>query len=493
MSTSLQPRSNSSGSGGMTAYRFRPAGKLQDAQRAVENGLNTNHHHNQHHHYHNHQLSSVTCCLHSVDSHLLPPNQTRQNSAVISDPEECQDAVKLVCSGHSCGQVLWAHLDCLNRWERSAASGSHQKSASAMSPTQSVRGDQQKLLRCPCGKGQLVRDHSHPGSATAASQPQLIGRRRQQQTAGSNNGYYLMGSSGGGGVGSYNSPTDMLNKRLRNLSNSSSHGGFGAAFSLSPTRSETSTVPFTSLVYSQQPPPAEPALQHQLRNRGNIFRRRLDNFDSLKVLPRSKQNKFHIVTEDDSSTENDELKSLVLTTLTACRSPQVPCVLCGHQMPVYDHFPLIDGTFFLSPVRHRSSDGPACGKGFLHAVCLHCACRTRQPQLHSRCRYCQHTWDGSHLLVGGIYTFDVLACSPCCPERLLCSHCRRPLVTEPGDLPTAFSQFSQPLACPHCRTADFHFVRSVSLTCRGADGGAGGSSMATATANSAGTSAATPV
>uniref|UniRef100_A0A1I8G1D2 Frizzled domain-containing protein n=1 Tax=Macrostomum lignano TaxID=282301 RepID=A0A1I8G1D2_9PLAT len=125
--------------------------------------------------------------------------------------------------------ILWAHLDCLNRWERSAASGSHQKSASAMSPTQSVRGDQQKLLRCPCGKGQLVRDHSHPGSATAASQPQLIGRRRQQQTAGSNNGYYLMGSSGGGGVGSYNSPTDMLNKRLRNLSNSSSHGGFGAA------------------------------------------------------------------------------------------------------------------------------------------------------------------------------------------------------------------------------------------------------------------------
>ncbi|PAA86546.1 hypothetical protein BOX15_Mlig002818g1 [Macrostomum lignano] len=369
----------------------------------------------------------VPCCLHaepdpSKPGHAL--NGCLDPGDLMIDPDEPGDAVKLVCSNAHCSHSLWAHADCFGRWERVLLNASKLRAPGTMGK-----------IRCPCGRGQVSRD-------TRQSPPQLIAAGvRKRQT----NGLVAGGSS--------YSPTDMISRRFRHLSNSSNQSG---NFSLSPPQTDGNApgapLPFSSPVYTAAAAASASGGGH---SRGNIFQRRSDNYDSLKALPRWKQNKFHIVTEDDSSTENDELKSLVLTTLTACRCPTVACVLCSRQMPVYDHFPLVDGTFFLSPLRHNK-DSPACGKGYLHAVCMHCACVST---LHSRCRFCQRVWDGSHLLIGGVYLFDVFACCPCCPDRLMCAHCRRPAVKDSAELPSAFSHFSQAAACAHCRAQDFHFVK----------------------------------
>jgi len=49
------------------------------------------------------------------------------------------------------------------------------------------------------------------------------------------------------------------------------------------------------------------------------------------------------------------LKSCQQTLLTNFFCPQMNCVVCGVDLPVYDHFPLIDGTMYLSPEKNERS------------------------------------------------------------------------------------------------------------------------------------------
>ncbi|KAA0196791.1 hypothetical protein FBUS_11158 [Fasciolopsis buskii] len=96
---------------------------------------------------------------------------------------------------------------------------------------------------------------------------------------------------------------------------------------------------------------------------------------------------------------------------------------------------------------------------------------------------------GATLLVGGLYTYDVLAAWPCCSDRLTCNACGRYLAVTSGpttktiergeceettekennavveqqtNLPFPFpffSQYSQLITCPHCAKVDYHFVK----------------------------------
>lgn len=82
---------------------------------------------------------------------------------------------------------------------------------------------------------------------------------------------------------------------------------------------------------------------------------------------------------------------------------------------------------------------------------------------------------GSTLLIGGLYTYDLFACSPCCAEHLRCKSCGlQPLTRqenekdggergeeEPNPLQPLpyFSQYSQLLCCQHCRAVDYHFIK----------------------------------
>lgn len=54
--------------------------------------------------------------------------------------------------------------------------------------------------------------------------------------------------------------------------------------------------------------------------------------------------------EDEGNHGNDETRCFILSTLAAHQLNRTPCLLCGDVLPVFDRYPLVDGTFFLSPL-----------------------------------------------------------------------------------------------------------------------------------------------
>ena len=111
---------------------------------------------------------------------------------------------------------------------------------------------------------------------------------------------------------------------------------------------------------------------------GSIFLRRSD-YSSFNVLPRSKINSYHIKMEDECSIGNDETRCFILSNYATNKMNRVPCVLCNCMMNIFERwsysslcfslksklgigcnwrlprYPLIDGTFFLSPRQHTTS------------------------------------------------------------------------------------------------------------------------------------------
>jgi hypothetical protein len=131
---------------------------------------------------------------------------------------------------------------------------------------------------------------------------------------------------------------------------------------------------------------------------------------------------------------------------------------------VFDRYPLIDGTFFLSPQRYNSdlqvlSDHRLV---YLNALCM--SCLQPEDKLRGgrdlRCRACKRRWDGSTLVLGTMYSYDVFAAMPCCTARLSCKCCHRP-VLDPGCTFQFYSQYSRSMRCPSCRREDFHFVKPL--------------------------------
>lgn len=114
---------------------------------------------------------------------------------------------------------------------------------------------------------------------------------------------------------------------------------------------------------------------------------------------------------------------------------------------------------------------------FLTAVCM--ACLEGGGARAIRCRFCLQQWDGSSLVLGTMYSYDVFAAMPCCTERikvsqmrnrwwkktnrlvwLQCNSCLKP-VLHPQQRLNFFSDYSHMVPCPHCRTLDTHFVKPL--------------------------------
>lgn len=330
-------------------------------------------------------------------------------------------------------------------------------------------------------------------------------------------------------------------------------------------------------------------------SKGNIFRQRKD-FSAFQALHPSKKNGYFIQLEDDSCTGNEDTRSFLLCQLTNHGASELYCLACGLAMPVYDHFPVVDGALFLSPICHQPQQGsgnarcsgaglqvvwtsppssafssgpsgagncnaspqagqvvcslapppgctgprqqqsqiffgssyrhrqsqPVCQERYLHAICMTCMRSTHSlpnspgspspldsisasswsttspPQII--CRFCATPWDGSTLLIGGLYTYDLFASSPCCPDHLKCKSCGRMALSshktrraesfagttpngwtaavdekprrmsegaqeEPSSLSPLlplpfFSQYSNRICCQHCRSIDYHFIKA---------------------------------
>lgn len=56
--------------------------------------------------------------------------------------------------------------------------------------------------------------------------------------------------------------------------------------------------------------------------------------------------------EDEGNHGNDETRLFILSSLAQHHKSRINCVLCEDSMLVFDRYPLVDGTFFLSPKRH---------------------------------------------------------------------------------------------------------------------------------------------
>lgn len=197
---------------------------------------------------------------------------------------------------------------------------------------------------------------------------------------------------------------------------------------------------------------------------GSIFLRRHD-YSSFNVLPRTKINSYHIKMEDECSIGNDETRCFILSNYATNKMNRVPCVLCNTMMNIFERYPLIDGTFFLSPRQHTpsciqvKSDGRQC---YLSAVCMGCL-EGWSTRLQCRNQHCLKLWDGSQLILGTMYSYDIFAAVPCCADRLKCTSCSQ-LVIHPEQRFNFFSDYSQTVSCPQCGVQDFHFSKPLEKT-----------------------------
>jgi hypothetical protein len=168
--------------------------------------------------------------------------------------------------------------------------------------------------------------------------------------------------------------------------------------------------------------------------------------------------------EDETSRGNDDIRTLILSTLSTNGMNRVHCVVCANAMPIFERFPLIDGTFFLSPRQHSKAAvklvAASIERKFLNAVCMGCL---EGWNSSLKCRSCRTKWDGSHLILGSMYSYDIFAAVPCCISRLKCANCNN-LAISPGRRLEFFSDYSQNLACSHCGVKDFHFVKPLNVT-----------------------------
>ncbi|ALC47554.1 hdc [Drosophila busckii] len=98
---------------------------------------------------------------------------------------------------------------------------------------------------------------------------------------------------------------------------------------------------------------------------------------------------------------------------------RVACILCEEPLLVFDRYPLVDGSFFLSPKQHSSGCIEVKYEGrmlYLTCVCMSCLDSTSSNRIIS-CRFCNEPWDGSSLVLGTMYAYDIFAAMPCCAER----------------------------------------------------------------------------
>lgn len=188
------------------------------------------------------------------------------------------------------------------------------------------------------------------------------------------------------------------------------------------------------------------------------FLKRADFSSFQGVLPKHKVNPYHIKMEDEM---NDEARHFVLSNLSSRMTCTASCVLCSRELPVFDKYPLIDGTFFLTPRQLN----PACvdvsqnGKAqYLTAVCMHCL---EGIPSRVKCKLCNKEWDGSSHQLGTMYCYDIFAASPCCQQRVACHSCGKPVV-DLNEGMKFFWEYSQAMNCPHCGVSGFHCIKSIS-------------------------------
>lgn len=346
-------------------------------------------------------------------------------SAELDPPSPDPDSVKMICTNEKCPFSAFMHSSCFSAFEEQMLSFlrgmSRARNWSEKQRKQNLWTKKgydliHKMCTCRCSKGTLRRDLA------------------------------------------YTVPEGMEKNKKKRKKSSSCSGGervpvpIRTANGVQRSRSRTSGTRNNSDSISSENGMANSYMQP--------FAHRVDYSIFEKILPRHLINSYHIKMEDDGYGAGDDTRSFVLASLAFHRTSFVDCVLCSSKLTVYDQFPLIDGTFYVSPLKPNGSSLEVESKGddnvFLSAICLPCLAGINK----ITCIYCSTTWNGNHHQIGTMYSYDLFAAFPCCPQSALCKECKQPLV-DVSKLSLSFSQLSSQVKCSHCGANDYHFVKPI--------------------------------
>lgn len=329
------------------------------------------------------------------------------------------DSVKMICSNEKCVFSSFMHAACFTHFEEQMLSCLRGMSR-ARNWTEKQRRQNLwtkkgydlifKMSTCRCVKGALRRDLSFTGVEDKCR------RKRKKSTSGEKMGIPVRATNG----------IQRSRSRTSGRSNSDSISSENGAASY------------------MQP-----------------FAHRSDYSIFEKIVPRHLVNSYHIKMEDDGYGAGDDTRSFVLSSLAFHHSSSINCILCSTKMTVYDQFPLIDGSFYLCPLKPSEFSLEVEGKGddntFLSAVCIRCMVGINKVT----CRYCSMPWNGNPHQIGTMYSYDIFASFPCCPATVQCNQCKH-LLVDPSKVTLSFSQLSAQAKCSQCGSLDYHYIKPVS-------------------------------
>lgn len=384
-----------------------------------------------------------SCCV---------PSGCHLDAAIHMD--DLSNTVKVVCNNEQCPQSQFMHRACFEEWQdavlsflRSTGRARSWSEKQRLQNLWTKKGYDlaYKACGCRCGKGHLRKDLDWTPPADAK-------KKKQRRKKGNDKPSLALNGAAAKPLQPPQNGALPVATRLRSSSMSSTGSGG------SPPSSSSEFPPSPTHAKRGAFFPAD----RERHGSGGLFSRRQD-YSSFNTLPRHKINAYHIKMEDEGG--SDDIRCFILSTLSASRVSRLPCIVCQAMMSVFDRYPLVDGTLFLSPRQHnpgavqvRLDERPQ----YLNAVCMTCL---EGWQVRLACRGCGHRWNGRHLILGTMYAYDIFAATPCCEERLRCSSCREPVITADRTLPY-FSDYSHSICCAHCGARDYHFVKPLNTYAR---------------------------
>jgi len=199
-----------------------------------------------------------------------------------------------------------------------------------------------------------------------------------------------------------------------------------------------------------------------------VFRKRKD-LRTLKAVLSSERFREVVLKFGDGGDEGGkEILDSVHRSMKAANIATTRCVFCSGQSQVYENFPIVDGTLFLSPIKLSTEcvnfvESSSRSRGrYMCFICVNCLEGKPNPL---RCSPCGAPWNGSFFQIGTLYSYNILAAIPCCQRSVSCKNCTKPIVDiSNGEASTLyFSHFSTKVTCPHCQNSDYHFVKPLSL------------------------------
>lgn len=404
----------------------------------------------------NHDANLTRCCV--------PTGECLRGVAIHLD--DLRDAVKVTCNNDHCAVGQYMHRECFDAWETSVLTYlktcGRARSWSERQRHQNLWTKKGydlafKACGCLCGRGHLKKDldWSPPAPNDACLEDPDKHKKKRRNRHNTRPTLAVSAQHRGGSEAQL-----IAEVRGRAGSLSSSTGSSSPPVSAS---SEPSVSPAHVGSVGKKKSKFEFFSDRSRAGAGGngIFARRQD-FSSFNSLPRNKLNSYHIKMEDEGNHGNDDTRCFILSTLAALHTSRVTCLLCQSSLAVFDRYPLLDGTFFLSPRQHASCCIQVKVEGrtqYLSAVCM--SCLEGWGIGHTlRCRHCGTKWDGSSLVLGTMYSYDIFAAMHCCIERSKCNNCQKPML-HPHQRLNFFSDYSHPVPCPHCRSVDTHFVKPL--------------------------------